>query len=218
MGVHAKILDFFLPPRCTACGTKVSDHGALCAKCWSDLHHITAPQCNCCGLPFDFDVGEGALCGACIKETPSFDWARAPLHYSDISQSVVTSLKHGKRLENAALIAHMMHQAAGKKLSDIDYLIPIPLHRKRLFKRRFNQAAYIAQQMEKLSVIPVALYALEWKKETKPQVGLTRAERQKNVRGAFAVSDTSIIAGKRIILIDDVLTTGATVEAAAKAL
>ena len=98
MTIITKAIDFVLPPRCVHCGVKIMDDGALCATCWSDLKHISDPQCHCCGLPFAFDEGHESLCGACIKNTPSFDWARAPLYYNDISQSLVTSLKFGKRL------------------------------------------------------------------------------------------------------------------------
>ena len=212
------VVDFILPPRCTACDIKVSDTGALCPSCWSDLALISPPHCACCGLPFSFDEGKDALCAACIKDTPPYIWARAALRYDDTSQSIILALKHGKRLENAALMARMCQLVANRLLDDIDTIIPVPLHRRRLFKRRFNQSAYLAQHLNKLNNIPVDVMSLTRVKATPPQVGLSRSERQKNVRGAFKVLNNNKIKGKRLLLIDDVFTTGATVEACAKVL
>ena len=213
-----KILDFLMPPRCTICNKKVNSTGALCGTCWTNLHHINDPQCNSCGLPFAFDIDKNALCGHCIKNPPPYVWARSALRYDDHSQGLILSLKHSKKLENAAVMARMMQQAGQGFFKDIDLIVPVPLHRKRLFKRRFNQSAYLAHYIAKQTNIALNTNDLERIKPTPPQVGLTYKAREKNVRGAFKVKVKESFKNKNIVLIDDVFTTGATVKACSQCL
>ena len=216
--IARQILDFILPPRCTSCGKRVADPGSLCSTCFGELTFITEPNCACCGLPFEYAVSGESLCGACLQKPPAFTWARAALRYDDISSHLILSLKHSKKLENAPTITRMMRQAIAEKLDSIDLFIPVPLHRKRLFNRRFNQSALLARQLGEALSVPCNVMALQRIKATPPQVGLTRGQRKNNMRGAFYIKDTSLIYNKNIVLVDDVFTTGATASACVKVL
>lgn len=211
-------LDFILPPRCVSCGKRIVDPGALCNICFSELDFITEPNCICCGLPFEFAVEGESHCGACLQEPPAYSWARAALRYDDISSHLILSLKHSKKLENAPTIARMMMQVIASKASNIDLFVPVPLHRHRLFSRRFNQSALLAQHLSEQMAIPCEVTALNRIKPTPPQVGLSRTQRRKNMQGAFQVKQSAAIYDKNIVLIDDVFTTGATASACVKVL
>lgn len=158
------------------------------------------------------------MCAACLQKPPAYTWARAALRYDEVSSHLILALKHGKKLENAPTIARMMHQAMQHRQSGIDLIVPVPLHRRRLFSRRFNQSALLAQHLSDLTDIPYDNTLMERIKATPPQVGLTRGQRHKNVTGAFQISNRALVSDKNIILIDDVLTTGATATACTKAL
>lgn len=216
--VSRSLLDFVLPPRCVSCGIRIIDPGALCKSCFGELSFITEPNCICCGLPFEYAVEGESHCGACLKKKPAYAWARAALRYDDMSSHLILSLKHSKKLENAPTIANMMRQAIASKHAEIDLFIPVPLHRRRLFSRRFNQSALLAQHLGDLMAIPCDVMALHRIKATPPQVGLTRSQRKNNMRGAFQVNAGARINNKNIALIDDVHTTGATATACAKIL
>lgn len=216
--IARRALDFILPPRCVSCGIHIIDPGALCKDCFKNLAFITEPNCLCCGLPFEFSVEGESHCGGCLKDPPAFTWARAALRYDDISSHLILSLKHSKKLENAPTIARMMKQVISGRHTEIDLFVPVPLHRRRLFSRRFNQSALLSQHLSEQMAIPCCVMALHRIKPTPPQVGLTHAQRQKNMRGAFHVKDSSLIYDKNIVLVDDVLTTGATAIACVKAL
>jgi len=214
------MLDAVLPPRCLACGTVVAGDGAVCPSCWSGLAFIAAPHCACCGLPFAFEVAPDALCGDCVRNEPTFGRARAALRYDDASRPLVLAFKHGDGIHAAGALGRWMTQAAGELLRDAELLVPVPLHRWRLFRRRYNQAALLAQAVGRLSGRQVLTDGLVRRRRTPSQGGLSRSGRIANIRGAFAVGRhrAGDLRGRKLLLVDDVMTTGATVSECARVL
>lgn len=219
------VVDAILPPRCLACGaeTLAGPYGpaAVCADCWRALTPIAPPLCECCGLPFPIPVdAEAARCGACLADPPSFDRARAALLYDDASKRLVLSFKHGDATHAAPALAAWMAVAARSLVDSADVIVPVPLHRRRLLRRRYNQAALLALAIGRAQRKAVAVDLLRRVRATAAQGAHGRAGRFRNLRGAIAVRDGAApgIAGRRILLIDDVLTTGATVGECARVL
>ena len=213
-------LDLLLPPRCLACGEPVATPGTLCAACWPDVRFLSAPHCAICGYPFEFDSGPNALCPACMRERPAYDRARAALRYDEGSARLVVALKHADRTDAAPTYGAWMARAGAELIADCDVLVPVPLHRLRLLARRYNQSALLAHAVAAASGKPVAPDALKRVRRTRSQGRMNRRERAANVRGAFAVrrGREARVEGRRVLLIDDVLTTGATVAACTRAL
>jgi ComF family protein len=212
------VVDAVLPPRCLSCGVAVDDPDALCASCWNAMHFFAAPWCAVCGLPFVHPIGEGAVCGACAASPPHWDRARAVLRYDRHSRSLVLSLKHGDRTHLARSLGLWMRRAGREVLDGADLLVPVPLHWTRLFARRYNQAALLAHAIHAAGGPPVAPDWLVRRRRTPMQGRLGPLARARNVRGAFALRKGRSVAGKRLVIIDDVLTTGATVEECARVL
>ena len=213
-------LDLVLPPVCASCHAPVADPGAFCGACWSSLTLIERPYCERLGIPFDRDTGPGALSAEAIADPPVFDRARAAVLYDGVARDVVHALKYRDRTELADLVGRMTARAGRDLLVDADVLVPVPLHARRLWTRRFNQAALIARVVGATAAVPVEVAALRRIRATRAQVGLSGAERAENVRGAFHVpaSELKAIDGRKVVLVDDVLTTGATVGAATRTL
>jgi ComF family protein len=213
------MLDVGLPPLCPACRDPVGDQG-LCPACWSKLSFIARPYCERLGIPFVYDPGPGLLSMQAIAEPPVYGRARAAVRYDDIARAMVHALKYGDRLDLAPIMGRWMANAGAELLAECDALVPVPLHWRRLWARRCNQSALLAQAIGRASGVAVARAALKRVKPTAQQVGLTRAERAENVQGAFRVPADGIaeVAGRRLTLVDDVVTSGATVEACARAL
>jgi len=184
-----KLLDQLLPLRCLSCGTGAQDAGKVCADCWKALTFIQGPTCDCCGYPFDFGpLGENSLCGACLVKKPAFDRARAALRYDDGSRPMILSYKHGDRTDYATFFARLLIQASHHLEASNALVVPVPLHKKRLRKRLFNQAALIAKayaEQKALSYIPDMIVR---EKHTLPQQG-NYSSRKKNLAGAFRVKD-----------------------------
>ena len=215
-----RVIDVLLPPRCLACGEIVSADGALCPACWSTLAFIGPPCCRQCGTPFAFDPGDGAVCGECARRPPLFERARAALRYDEASRGLILGFKHADRTHAAPAFAAWMVRAAGSLLAEAEVIVPVPLHWTRLVRRRYNQAALLALAIGRIGNRAVVPDALIRRRRTPSQGQMRRLGRFRNVAGVFAVHPRRAdrIAGRRVLLVDDVLTTGATVEACIRAL
>ena len=218
---HA-LLDFVYPPVCIGCRRATAAHNALCPRCWSAMRFIERPYCERLGTPFEQDLGQpGLLSPAAIANPPVFARARAVARFEDgPARLIVHRLKYYDRLELARPIGHWMARAGADLIGDAALLVPMPIHRLRLAHRRFNQAALLAQVLSEETGIPLATQALVRIKPTAPQIGLSRAQRAENVQGAFSVPEERRheIAGMRVLLVDDVMTSGASANAAARTL
>lgn len=219
------LLDLVFPALCPVCGMPVNAFGALCANCWKEIDFIDGPLCRSCGLPFEVDPGDICQCGACLAHPPAFDGARAVLRYTTTSRGPILALKHADRLDLARPFAAWVKRAGADWLADCtmeDCIIaPVPLHRWRLWRRRYNQAAEIGRHLARLTGIRFAPLALSRRRATPSQGDMPSAKaRRRNVRGAFFVpmAEKAGMSGKTVFLIDDVMTTGATVDACARAL
>ena len=212
------IVDAVLPPRCLACGAVVDEPDALCGRCWAAINFFAPPWCAVCGLPFPYPMGEGAVCAACAREQASWDRARAVLRYDRHSRRLVLALKHGDRTHLARALGRWMRRAGGEILDGADFIVPVPLHWTRLFARRYNQAGLLAHAIHAAGVPPVAPDWLVRRRRTPSQGRLGPLARARNVQGAFALRPGRSVKGRRLVIIDDVLTTGATVEECARVL
>lgn len=212
-------LDIALPLQCVACREPVASHG-VCAACWSQLSFIAPPFCSRLGIPFVYDPGEGILSMQAIAAPPAYHRARAAVRYDDVARTLVHHLKYHDRMDLAPVMGSWMARAGAELLDEADMLVPVPLHWRRAFSRRFNQSGALAKAMSRASGVPVARDALRRIRPTEHQIGLSRAQRATNVQGAFKVpaERRHLVQGRQIVLVDDVLTSGATSDACARAL
>jgi ComF family protein len=215
-------LDLVFPPSCISCRRAIETDGALCPSCWGQVRFIEKPYCERLGTPFAADLGaEGLLSPEAIAHPPVYARARAVARFEDGPvRHLIHRLKYGDRLELALPLGRQMARAGHELLGEADLLVPIPLHRGRLFWRRFNQANALAEVVSKASKVPSDPFVLKRTKATPSQVGLTRVQRAENMHGAFEVAEAEKvkIEGRALLLIDDVLTSGATLNAAARVL
>ncbi len=215
-----RAVDFLLPPRCLLCYERTTDPHNVCAECWQGLTFISQPHCTLCGLPFDFEVEGDLLCAACLDHPPAYEHMRSAVVYNDVSRHLVLCFKHGDMLQISKLLSRWMTTAGHDLLKSADLIVPVPLHPMRLFWRQYNQAAVLSNQISTLSGVPRHNEALVRSRYTPSQGKRTYEERVKNVKSAIAVNPTygKLIKGKQVLLIDDVFTTGATVEECCRAL
>jgi ComF family protein len=213
-------LDFVLPQRCLSCDARVSEQTGLCAECWSRMPFLERPWCQRLGIPFSYDVGDGAWSPQAIASPPVFDRLRAVAFYDGPARQMVHALKFSGRRELARPMARWMARSGSELLSSDSLLVPVPLHWMRLLQRRFNQAADLAKEVARECGGQFEPQVLRRQKRTRRQVGLSAKDRHKNVRSAFKVDGgrADLVQGRHVVLIDDVLTTGSTVSACCKCL
>jgi ComF family protein len=213
------ILDYALPERCPACGVITTDGSSFCADCWPKLRFLNPPWCAACALPFAYEQDAGALCADCLAHPPRHDGVRAAVAYDDMSRQIALRLKYGGRIGLAKLIARQLLRHLPVDRGNI-IVTPVPLHWTRLWSRSFNQSALIGQELARLGGMRYCADLLIRKKRTPSLRGLSSKERRKTVAKAFVVNPANKIKlkGARVILVDDVLTTGATSEGCIKIL
>lgn len=224
-GLGRRVMDMLFPPLCLGCATEVDAQGHLCPACWSALNFIDGSHCTGCGRPFETDLGSDMRCAPCLARPPAFAAARAVLCYDDASRGLILALKHGDRHEAVPTFGRWMARAGGPLLTAPDLpprilVAPVPLHRRRLWRRRYNQAALLGAAVAAHLALPHLPDLLQRLRATPSQGGLSRMERRRNVRDAFAVRGRHAedIRDAHVILVDDVMTTGATLDACARAL
>lgn len=211
---------FLVPSTCLTCERHVEPQGGCCAQCWSSLRFIAPPLCPVMGTPFHVDMGEGMLSAEAIANPPPFEQLRAVLLYDETARRLVSLLKYSDRTDLAPWMARWMAVAGKELIAKSDLIVPVPLHRHRLLQRRYNQAAELARHVARAGEVAFVPQAMIRTKKTKQQVGLTQSERERNLSGAFQVPDAfrMDVKSRRILLIDDVYTTGATARAAVRSL
>lgn len=222
------LFDLIYPPRCLITGDLIAVQGGISPSYWQALTFITPPLCSCCGMPFPHEglAGEEGdepqilLCLSCIEKKPVYHRARAALVYDDFSSQMIMKFKHADGLALAPLLAGLLRGSGGELLNGADLLVPVPLHPLRLLKRKYNQSAELVRHLSRLSGVKAEMQVLQRAKYTRSQGGLSGKERRKNVRKVFRVPEArrQKLADKHVVLIDDVYTTGATLEECTRAL
>lgn len=218
--VLSGLVDVLLPRLCLACRERVDGDGGLCPSCWGQIDFIQAPVCERLGIPLPYSGDEPMVSAAALADPPIYARARAAARYNGVMRDLIHALKYRDRQEGVPLFARWLDDAGRGLLAEADLLVPVPLYRWRLWRRRFNQAALLAGAVSKRTGVPVDYALLRRRKRTRSQVGLTSAQRRRNVAGAFSIetNHAEYLSGKRVVLIDDVITTGATVDACARTL
>jgi ComF family protein len=214
------LLDTLLPPTCLACDAPVEKEGQFCVACFKSANFISAPLCLCCGVPLPYAEAGGQMqkCPACTEVAPAFIRARAALRYDDIAKRMILPLKYADHTEAVKGLAELMRRPGEHLLQAANLLVPVPLHATRLRARRFNQAALLAIQLARLTGRPLGLDTLIRHRETLPLEGMDLAARRAQLEGAIVVRAEAPVRDKRVLLIDDVMTSGTTANACARAL
>ena len=217
-----QIVNFILPPRCLSCREQISDKGTFCASCWIQLNFVPNDKCSCCGDPFEVAHNDDVelVCPPCLSNPPYFSKAVAPLIYDDISKDLILKFKHGDATYMAPSFAKLLELVGEEILTQSDYIMPVPLHLSRLVKRKYNQAALLCKNLSDPYQPKVIQDGIVRIKKTKSQGHFSKKERASNVANVFEVNNNycADIKGRIVTIIDDVLTSGATVNACAKVL
>ena len=210
MNLFNKIIEFLFPPACPLCGTPVSTHGELCGDCWTSFNWIDGAKCIRCGYPFAMDVSPDAMCPICASGKYDLDWIRSACVYDDASRMAVLPFKHAGRILYSGFMSRAMIWALRDvDLSDIDVVMPVPLAHLRLFRRAYNQATLLARPIA--DVLKIKLDVDSVRREYRRDMGhLNSRQRLQNIHNVFSVIHPENISGKRILLVDDVITSGAT--------
>jgi len=208
------LLDFALPPRCAGCGVIVDDVHVFCHECWKQAEFLGGGGCDTCGLPLE--ATESAVCAVCLAEPPRIARIRSAIAYGELARGLAIRLKYGRKVAIARTMARYMAPLIAPDGQAV--LVPVPLHRSRLWQRGFNQSVLVANELSRLLGNPTAPMALQRTRRTPPLKGMSVAQRRRTVAGVFRVRQPETVAGKTVILVDDVLTTGSTAEACARTL
>lgn len=224
MNLFSLILNSILPPRCIKCGKILSEKNGLCADCFKQITFISEPYCQCCGKPLPPDLhnrpATGMICGQCLKEKRRmFKLQRAAFIYDDKAKDLIVDFKFRDKTISAETLANMMFRAGHDIWAENpDILMPVPMHRLRLLKRKYNQAALLTKKLSEITQISADYTALVRTENTIPQVLLSGSARRNNLKHAFRVNNPQAVFGKKIVLVDDVKTTGSTLRECAKVL
>ena len=216
-----RAVDLALPPLCVSCHQPLAVHHSLCAGCWSDISFISHPVCDRLGIPLPFDLGPGPVISAAASaKPPDFDRARVVAHFSGVMRDLIHKFKYGDQHTPRKLFNRWLEISTGGLATDYDVVVPVPLHNRRLLSRRFNQSAILAQDLAAGLDVSFEPRGLVRSKQTRSQVGLTRDQRRRNLQGAFAIAPDkqNFAFGRKVLLVDDVITTGTTVDACARAM
>jgi ComF family protein len=222
-GLHlfkSALSDLFFPPVCAFCEAPVDGSDAsLCDACCDSLDAVSEPICAQCGLPVPglAALGSGS-CGRCLADPPRYDRARYAVHYQGAVRDALLRFKFAGALHVAKALSQILIEAFRRNFHhpDFDLIVPVPIHRKRLVHRGFNQVVVLAEKLSQDTGIPLDRTSFKKTKDTPPQVGLTRPARVKNLRGSFGIQRSNRIRGRKVLLVDDVATTGSTIAEAAK--
>jgi ComF family protein len=218
--LKSTLIDTIYPPRCLACTAATDTAHALCPACWADTHFIAGTSCRKCGVPLMGEAGPEDLCEGCQRHPPAWDRGAAAVLYRGAGRRIVLALKHGDRLDMVRPLAGWMARAGRELLQETDLIVPVPLHWRRLLMRRYNQSAELARGLARASGRPVVVDLLTRRRATTPQEGMGRDARAANQADAFAVTPrrAAQLQGRAVLMIDDVLTSGATLSACAECL
>ena len=214
------VFNVFLPPRCLICDAVVCDKNGLCEKCFAKMIFLSENCCPVCGKPYTFPIenSESLVCGKCLTKLPKFNHTSCVFAYDSFSRNLILPLKHTDKTEAVPYLANLLYLRGQKLLAKSDVIVAVPLHWRRLMKRKYNQSGLLAHRLSKLSGVPLVSDTLVRTRNTQSQGHKTQKERMENIKGAFAIRDQEKIKGKRVVLIDDVYTTGTTLNECAKVL
>ncbi|WP_338406253.1 MULTISPECIES: ComF family protein [unclassified Wolbachia] len=203
-----KATNLIFPNVCVSCECIIDENLNLCSECNKKINFLTKHYCNVCGIVISDNI---YTCGKCIINPPSFKVLRSVFAYDQHSKNMIINFKFFDNLNYVKIYAKWIYQANQDTFQNAEVVIPIPLHKMRLFKRKYNQAALLAKELSKLSNLSYTPFAIKRLRHTTPQAGLSLKQREKNLKKAFSISNKKIIENKIVILVDDVVTTGATV-------